>query len=125
MASLAGILGKTAYLDTNLFIYAVEGYEPEQDFVRELFSALERGDFAAATSELTLAELLVKPFELGREDVVSAYSDPRGDGRRHGLRGVPDQRSPAQTTVGVERKVAIGKSFEIPPCICDISTCLP
>jgi predicted nucleic acid-binding protein len=75
MAGLAGILGKTAYLDTNLFIYAVEGYEPEQDFVRELFAALDRGEFAAATSELTLAELLVKPFELGREDVVSAYTE--------------------------------------------------
>ena len=75
MAGLANILGKTAYLDTNLFIYAVEGYEPEQSFVHELFAALDRKDFVAVTSEFTLAELLVKPFELGREDVVSAYTD--------------------------------------------------
>src|SRR4051794_5420079 len=75
MAGLGTILGRAVYLDTNIFIYAVEGYEPEAAFLRELFAALERGRFAAVTSELTLAELLVKPFELGREDVVSAYTD--------------------------------------------------
>jgi hypothetical protein len=36
MAGLAGILGKTAYLDTNLFIYAVEGYEPEPGLTHEV-----------------------------------------------------------------------------------------
>ena len=41
--------------------------------MRELLSALDRKAFAAATSELTLAEL--KPFQLGREDAVSAYTN--------------------------------------------------
>ncbi len=43
--------------------------------MRELFSALDGRAFAAITSEFTLAELLVKPFELGRDDVVSIYID--------------------------------------------------
>ena len=68
MAGLAGILGRTVYLDTNMFIYTVEGYAPEEAFLRELLAALEGGRFAAVTSELSLAEVLVKPFELGRED---------------------------------------------------------
>jgi hypothetical protein len=72
MAKLAAILGKTVYLDTNIFIYTVEGYAPEEAFLRELLAALEDGRFTAITSELSLAEVLVKPFELGREDVVSA-----------------------------------------------------
>lgn len=75
MASLTGISGTTAYLDINLFIYAVEVYEPEQDFVRELFAALERGEFAAVTSELTLAEVLVQPLALGRADVAATYTE--------------------------------------------------
>ena len=75
MAELAPLLGRIVYLDTNIFIYAVEGYQPEQAFVGELLAELERGGFAAVTSEFTLAELLVKPFELGRSDVVSAYTD--------------------------------------------------
>jgi len=73
MARLSRIRGTTAYLDTNLFIYAVEGYEPEEAFVRALFLALEGGEFAAVTSELTLAEVLVRPFALGREDVAATY----------------------------------------------------
>ena len=75
MARLDTLLGKAVYLDTNMFIYAVEGYEPEQLFMRELLSALERQAFAAVRSEFTLAELLVKPLELGLSDVVSAYRD--------------------------------------------------
>jgi predicted nucleic acid-binding protein len=73
MARLDRLLGRTVYLDTNIFIYAVEGYEPEQGFVRELFTAMDRDEIAAVTSEFTLAELLVKPFELGRDDVATTY----------------------------------------------------
>lgn len=75
MARLAAILGGTVYLDANIFIYAVEGYAPEEAFLRELFAALEDGRFTAVTSELSLAEVLVKPFELGREDVAAAYTE--------------------------------------------------
>ncbi|HEX8416375.1 MAG TPA: type II toxin-antitoxin system VapC family toxin [Methylobacterium sp.] len=74
MAELISLLGRIVYLDTNIFIYAVEGYQPEQAFMGEFLAELERGGFAAVTSEFTLAELLVKPFELGRQDVVSAYA---------------------------------------------------
>ena len=75
MERLTAILGRTVYLDTNILIYAVEGYEPEAAFSGELFAALQEGRFGAVTSELTLAEVLVKPFELGREDVVVAYAE--------------------------------------------------
>src|SRR3954470_5012093 len=75
MAKLAAILGRAVYLDTNIFIYTVEGYAPEEAFLRELFAALEDGRFTAITSELSLAEVLVKPFELGHEDVAAAYTE--------------------------------------------------
>src|SRR3954453_22026553 len=75
MAGLRDILGRTVYLDANIFIYAVEGYAPEEAFLRELFAALEDGRFTAVTSELSLAEVLVKPLELGREDVAAAYTE--------------------------------------------------
>ena len=75
MERLTAILGRRVYLDTNIFIYAVEGYEPEAAFLQGLLAALEEGRFAAVTSELTLAEVLVKPFGLGREDAVAAYTE--------------------------------------------------
>ena len=58
MARLSRIRGTTAYLDTNLFIYAVEGYEPEEAFVRALFLALEGGEFAAVTSDTVSGRLV-------------------------------------------------------------------
>lgn len=73
--SLKALLRRTVYLDTNVFIYAVEGYQPVQAVVDELFAGLEQGHFAGVTSELTLAEVLVKPLELGLGNVVSAYTD--------------------------------------------------
>src|SRR3954447_5943343 len=75
MAGLSDILGRTVYLDANIFIYAVEGYAPEEAFLRELLAALEDGRFPAVTSELSLAEVLVKPLKLGREDVAAAYGE--------------------------------------------------
>jgi predicted nucleic acid-binding protein len=75
MASLNELRGKAVYLDTNIFIYMVEGYAAEQPFIRALAAAIDRQELVAVTSELTLAELLVKPLELGRADVVAIYEE--------------------------------------------------
>jgi predicted nucleic acid-binding protein len=50
------------YLDTNIFIYALEGYPIFRTALTELFDTLDRHELSAVTSELTLAEVLVKPF---------------------------------------------------------------
>lgn len=50
------------YLDTNIFIYALEGYSTFRAVLTSLFDALDRHELAASTSDLTLAEVLVKPF---------------------------------------------------------------
>lgn len=75
MASLDELRGKAVYLDTNIFIYMVEGYEPERTLIQALADAVDRHELVAVTSELTLAELLVKPLELGRADVVAIYAE--------------------------------------------------
>lgn len=55
-------LSGRVYLDTNIFIYALEGYSTFRAVLTTLFGALDRCELAAITSELTLAEVLVKPF---------------------------------------------------------------
>jgi predicted nucleic acid-binding protein len=50
------------YLDTNIFIYALEGYPIFRTVLTTLFDALDRHELSAVTSELTLAEALVKPY---------------------------------------------------------------
>lgn len=65
--------GQKVYLDTNIFIYALEAMEPWASLLRDLFASLEAGDWHAVTSSLSIAECLVKPFDMEREDMVLAY----------------------------------------------------
>lgn len=64
---------QTVYVDTNIFIYALEAMEPWANLVQEVFGSLEAGECHAFTSSLSIAECLVKPLKLNREDIVLAY----------------------------------------------------
>jgi predicted nucleic acid-binding protein len=55
-------LSSPVYLDANIFIYALEGYPDFQERMTVLLEAMDRQEIDALTSELTLAEVLVKPF---------------------------------------------------------------
>ena len=57
MVILNAIRGERVYLDTNIFIYALEGYPDFVDELTELFESLDAGNLSAVTSELTLAEV--------------------------------------------------------------------
>lgn len=65
--------GQKVYLDTNIFIYALEAMEPWATHLREAFTSLEAGEWHAVTSSLSIAECLVKPFDTERDDMVAAY----------------------------------------------------
>ena len=59
---------KKVSLDTSLFIYQWEAhsrYSPLTDFV---FASIERSDFVAVTSTITMSELLVHPYR--DEDIL-------------------------------------------------------
>ena len=55
--------GRLVYLDTNVFIYALEGYPAFAEPLAALFRGIDNGTCRAVTSELTLAEVLVKPIK--------------------------------------------------------------
>lgn len=67
MGSLNDLSGRLVYLDANIFIYALEGYPQLDAAVRALLTRIDTGEIAAITSELTLAELLVRPMREGDE----------------------------------------------------------
>jgi predicted nucleic acid-binding protein len=56
------IKGERVYFDTNIWIYAFEGFSEYKVHISRLFSNIDEGLFRAVTSELTLAEILVKPL---------------------------------------------------------------
>lgn len=65
--------GQRVYLDTNVFIYALEAYA---DFIKPLtalFARLDDGSLQAVTSELTLAEVLVKPLLDNNVELQAVY----------------------------------------------------
>jgi predicted nucleic acid-binding protein len=61
------------YLDTNVFIAAYEHASARSDHARWVLDAVEHGRIVGATSEITLAELLVKPFQEEAPAIVEAY----------------------------------------------------
>jgi predicted nucleic acid-binding protein len=70
---LNALHGERVYLDTNVFIYALEGYPDFVDELTELFENFDDGNLRAVTSELTLAEVLVRPFIDGNVERQTAY----------------------------------------------------
>ncbi|MGJ5631081.1 type II toxin-antitoxin system VapC family toxin [Nostoc sp. CALU 1950] len=64
MGILDAIQGTRIYLDTNIWwIYAVERYPTFIQDLTELFQSIDQGNLSIVTSELSLAEVLVKSFQ--------------------------------------------------------------
>ena len=62
MGLVTVLQGHRVYLDTNVFVYALNGFPAYAAILTQLFDSLEAGAFVAVTSELALAEVLVIPF---------------------------------------------------------------
>jgi predicted nucleic acid-binding protein len=61
------------YLDTNIVISAIETASPLTQAQQELILQVDSGEIAALTSEMTLAECLVKPFADKDIKLIEAY----------------------------------------------------
>ena len=55
------------YLDTNVLIAIIDGRDQLTSSQFNFLRRLETGEALAATSEITLAECLIKPYELSRD----------------------------------------------------------
>lgn len=63
------------YWDTMLFVYWMEGHPDYARRVQELRSSMERRRDVLCTSALALGELLVKPNQRKKTDLISAIRD--------------------------------------------------
>lgn len=73
MGKVSQELGQRVYFDANIIIYAVEGFAPLLAPLRALMGAMNAGEIIAVTSELTLAEVLVKPLKDRLPAIQQAY----------------------------------------------------
>ncbi len=76
MGKLMSIIqAQRIYLDVNIFIYWLEEYLPYVQMLTELFQLIDNGQLQAVTSELTLAEALVKPIMDDDNNLQKTYQD--------------------------------------------------
>lgn len=73
MGLLEAIQGDLCYLDTNIWIYALEGFPAYAPSLTEVLSQIDQGALRGVTSELTLAETLVRPFQTGNQQQLDIY----------------------------------------------------
>ncbi|MBR8827776.1 MAG: PIN domain-containing protein [Gomphosphaeria aponina SAG 52.96 = DSM 107014] len=90
MGILDAISGYRVYLDTNIWIYALEGYPAFRDNLTQLFQHIDLGDLMAFTSELSLAEALVKPLQ--NQDLVQEEIYKQAISSRASLAVIPISR---------------------------------
>lgn len=60
-------------LDTMLFIYLLEDHPEYGGICEQLFDAAAEGVFTGVVTPVTAAEVLVKPLQLGRQDIADTY----------------------------------------------------
>jgi predicted nucleic acid-binding protein len=70
---LSRLSGGVVYLDANVLIYAIERIPEFTGLVAPLVAAIDEGRLRAVSSELTLAEVLVKPLRDGNEALAADY----------------------------------------------------
>jgi predicted nucleic acid-binding protein len=77
MGLLTSLQGDRIYLDVNIWIYALEGYPDFSSGLAALFQAIDQGTLTAVSSELALAEALVKPIQDQDQAVQNLYKPLR------------------------------------------------
>ena len=60
-------------LDTSIFIYHLEAHPRYLPLITALLARLQAGEWEGITSVITLMELTVRPWRLGREDAARHY----------------------------------------------------
>lgn len=105
MVALSDIEGSRIYIDTNLFIYAVEGTDEREHSARSIFALIDAGQASGVTSEITLAECLVVPYREGNVRAQTVYE--RALVSRPGLEVVPVSRAILRTAAALRANAAI------------------
>ena len=79
MAGIEELKGKSVYLDANIIIYLLEGFKPYEGTLTRLLKAIAGRQLSCVTSELTVAEVLVRPFKEDATDQIKTYMDALND----------------------------------------------
>jgi len=112
MGILTAIQGNRIYLDVNIWIYALEQHPTFSQVLTELFQQVDQKTLTVVTSELSLAEALVKPIreqDVPRQTIYRQFLSSRPN-----LRVIPVQRA---ILIEAARQRAASSSLKLPDSI--------
>lgn len=72
-SSLAQLAGCRVYIDTNIFIYFLDGNEPFFAAVSPFFESVLNGEVIGYTGEAVIAETMVQPYKLGNIAIIDRF----------------------------------------------------
>ena len=75
MGTIERLHGKIVFVDTAPFIYHIEEAGDYRETLHEFFAALDDGHIRAVTSVVTIMEVLVKPYRLQLNDLVTRFEN--------------------------------------------------
>lgn len=70
---LAGLIGRSVYIDANIFIYFLDGQEPYLSMVTPLLEKVLEGEIIGYTGDAVIAEVMVHPYRLGDINVIEKF----------------------------------------------------
>ena len=112
MGILTAIQGDRIYLDVNIWIYALEQHPTFSQPLTELFQQVDQKALTVVTSELSLAEALVKPVR--DQDIARQTTYRQFLSSRPNLRVIPVQRA---ILIEAARQRATNNSLKLPDAI--------
>lgn len=60
-------------LDTSIFIYFLEEHKKYKELAQTTINGIEKGKWQGVTSTITLMEITVRPWQVGRESIAREY----------------------------------------------------
>jgi predicted nucleic acid-binding protein len=103
MGLIEEILPGPVALDTAIFIYFMEEDQRFLSLVKPVFQAIDDGELQAATSALTLLEVLVVPYRAGNLPLAERYESLLT--RSRGLRLVELERPILKTSAQLRARI--------------------
>jgi predicted nucleic acid-binding protein len=103
MGLIEEILPGPVALDTAIFIYFMEEDQRFLSLVKPVFQAIDEGALQAATSALTLLEVLVVPYRAGNLPLAERYESLLT--RSRGLRVIDLERPMLKTSAQIRARI--------------------
>ena len=113
MGTIERLHGKIIFVDTAPFIYYIEELGDYSDVLREFFTVLDEGHVRAVTSVITMMEVLVKPYRLKLNNLVSQFEKTILNKMYIEVVGITLEIARLAAQIRAENKIALADAIQL------------